>query len=360
MDASQIHYRDIGDYLSREEKLHLVRESGSVAGVSDWQRIVPDGNHDWLDQRDPDYQRLMPLASREQRGQGHAQTALSLYSLGIATGRDLWVYAFGREALLQRMHDMIAFYEERRQAVVDDVTSVQEATRNDYPGRIKWNRELNLRLSRNHEICFQSAVQRTGMYRPFVKQHLYFETALIQMTYRIPAMFPAPEASNQVIGVTGRGATTPFSCLISDFVPDLELVSKAQWFSRWRYEVHDPHSPDAWAQTDDGGPDTVPGYRCIDNITNWCLQQFRTQYPNLAITKDDIWHYVYGLLHAPDYREQYRADLSKDLPRIPFAPDFGAFRDAGAELAALHLGYETCAEYELPVESTAPGTACIG
>ena len=99
----------------------------------------------------------------------------------------------------------------------------------------------------------------------------------------------------------------------------------------------------------------VDGYLQVDNITDWCVQQFRTQYPNLVITKDDIWHYVYGLLHAPDYRERYRADLSKDLPRIPFAPDFGAFRDAGAELAALHLGYENCPEYKLPVDINGTG-----
>ena len=99
----------------------------------------------------------------------------------------------------------------------------------------------------------------------------------------------------------------------------------------------------------------MPGYRCIDNITDWCAQQFRARYPDLRITKDDIWHYVYGLLHAPDYRERYRVDLSKDLPRIPFAPDFGAFRDAGAALAALHLGYETCAEYELRVDINGTG-----
>ena len=354
-DDCQIHYKDIGDYLSREEKLRMVRESGSVAGVANWQRIAPDENHDWLDQRDPTYQQFMPLASREKRGQGQAQTTLSLFSLGIATGRDLWIYAFGRDALLQRMQAMIAFYEERRQAVAGGVTSMQEATRNDYPDRIKWNRELNLRLLRNHEVCFQTSVLRTGMYRPFVKQHLYFEAALIQMTYRIPVMFPTRETPNQVIGVTGRGATTPFSCLVTDFIPDLELVSKAQWFSRWRYEAYDPHSQDAWAQTDDAGLDAVPGYRRVDNITDWCLQQFRTQYPALQITKDDIWSYLYGLLHAPDYRERYRADLSKDLPRIPFAADFGAFRDAGAALAQLHLGYETCPEYALQVEVSRVG-----
>ena len=244
--------------------------------------------------------------------------------------------------LLQRMQAMIAFYEERRQAVVGSVTSMQKATRNDYPDRIKWSGELRNSLARDRIIQFQPGTVRIAMYRPFVKQALYFDATLIQRRYQMPAMFPTPAALNQVIGVTGRGATTPFSCLVTDFIPDLELVSKAQWFARWRYEAHDPHSPDAWAQTDNTGLDTVPGYRRVDNITDWCLQQFRTQYPALQITKDDIWSYLYGLLHAPDYRERYRADLSKDLPRIPFAPDFGAFRDAGAALAQLHLGYETC------------------
>ena len=135
------------------------------------------------------------------------------------------------------------------------------------------------------------------------------------------------------------------------FIPDLNLLAAgAQWFSRWRYEAHDPNRPDAWVQSGDEDLEHVPGYRRVDNITDWCLQQFRQQFPALQITKDDIWHYIYGFLHAPDYREKYRADLSKDLPRIPFAPDFGAFRDAGEQLAALHLGYETCSEYELQVE----------
>ena len=100
----------------------------------------------------------------------------------------------------------------------------------------------------------------------------------------------------------------------------MHLIAGGQWFSRWHYEAHDPTSPDAWAQTEDAGLDAVPGYRRINNITDWCLQQFRTQYPALHISKDDIWHYLYGVLHAPDYRKRYKADLSKDLPRIPFAP----------------------------------------
>ena len=346
----QIRYKDIGDYLSQEQKLQLIRDSGSIAGISDWQTIVPDEHNDWLDQRDPAYQTFLPLATRNRKGQADLPTAFSLFSLGVATGRDLWVYAFDCKALVQHMQDMIAFYEERRQAVADGVTSVEEATRNDCPHRIKWNRELTLRLSRNHEICFQTSTLRMGMYRPFVKQKLYFDTALIQMTYRVPAMFPTPEATNQVIGVTGRGETVEFSTLITDTIPNLHLVSSAQWFSRHRYEALDSAAPDAWTHTEERNTDDVPGYRRVDNITGWCLQQFRERYPALHITKDDIWRYIYGLLHAPDYRQKYRADLSKDLPRIPFAPDFQAFQTAGAELASLHLGYETGPAYDLQVE----------
>ena len=346
----QICYKDIGDYLTREEKLQNVRESGSIASISDWQRIVPDEHHDWLNQRDPHYQGFMPLTIKSRKGGESLPIVFPLSSLGIATGRDLWVYSCSETNLLRRMQEMITFYEERRHMVADGKASLEEVTRNVYPDRIKWNRELNLRLSRNYEICFQAILLRTGMYRPFVKQHLYFETAFIQMTYQIPSMFPTPDATNQVIGVTGRGATAPFSSLITDFTPDLELVSKAQWFSRWRYEAHDPDSPDAWVQSGDEDLGAVPGYRCYDNITDWCLKQFRQHYPALQIDRDDIWHYIYGLLHASDYREKYRADLSKDLPRIPFAPDFDAFRDAGEQLAALHLGYETCPEYTLQLE----------
>ena len=251
---------------------------------------------------------------------------------------------------------MIAFYESRREAVMSGAMSFSEASRNKRPlDRIRFDREFLNTLQRNIPLELDALKIRISMYRPFCKQYLYFEPFCINTVYQIPAMFPTLEAPNQVIGVTGRGATTPFSCLITDFIPDLELVSKAQWFSRWRYEAHDPDSADAWTQTDDSGLESVPGFRRVDNITDWCAQRFGAQYPDLGITKDDIWHYVYGLLHAPDYRERYRADLSKDLPRIPFAPDFGAFRDAGAALAALHLGYETCKEYYLRVDINGAG-----
>ena len=348
----RIRYHDIGDYLSREEKLQLIGEYGSMAGIPDWQDIQPDTHHDWLEQRDPAYQAFMPLGSKEAKSQKFLEPSVAarLYSRGVATGGDAWLYASDRTLLAHRVQDMIAFHEDRRRQVNAGHINVEAATRNDAPNRFKWHGDLRDRFRRNQKLEFQPDLLRIAMYRPFMKQMVYFDPTLIQRRYQLPTMFPTPSTPNQVIGVTGKGETTKFSTLITNVIPDLHLIAGGQWFSRWRYEAHDPTSPDAWAQTQDAGLDAVPGYRRIDNITDWCLQQFRVQYPALHITKDDIWYYIYGVLHALDYQKRYKADLSKDLPRIPFALNFGAFRDAGAELAVLHLGYETCPEHGLPVD----------
>ena len=348
----QIRYRDIGDYLSREEKLQLIREYGSIAGTPDWQEIRPDAHHDWLEQRDPAYQAFMPLGSKKAKSKKirEPSVAARLYSRGVVTGGDAWLYASERKLLVHRVQDMIAFYEDRWRRVEAGQISVEMATRNDAPNRFKWHGDLADRFARNQELEFQPDQLRTSMYRPFVKQLLYFDATLIQRRYQMPSIFPTPDAPNQVIGITGKGSSKQFSVLMSNVIPDIQVIFNGQWFSRWRYEAHDPRSLDSWAQTEGAGLDAVPGYRCIDNITDWCLKQFCMQYPTLHITKDDIWHYLYGLLHAPDYRTRYKPDLSKDLPRIPFASDFNAFRDSGAGLAALHLGYETCPEYKLQVD----------
>ena len=353
--ACQIHYKDIGDYLSREKKLQVVKDFGSIAGISDWQRILPDEHHDWLDQRDPAYQRFIPLGIKKQKLQADVSAIFSLLSLGLVTARDMWIYSFDGTRLNKRIEMMTDFYELRRQKVLKGEMDVEQAGRNDAPTQIKWTGSLRDKLRRTQLIRHDPKNSRIGMYRPFIKQNVYFDSRYIERVYRIPAMFPTREASNQLMGVAGTGVGGGFSSLIVDSIPDYQVLFNGQWFSRWRYTAHDPNSPDSWTQNGGTVLDSVPGYRRVDNITDWNLQQYCHRYPDLQITKDEIWYYLYGVLHAPDYREMYKADLSKDLPRIPFASDFGAFRDAGAELAALHLGYETGPEYDLQVEVKGSG-----
>ena len=201
----QIHYKDIGDYLSREEKLRIVEESGSIAGISDWQRIAPDEHHDWLEQRDPEYQRFMPLAIKSQKFQSDVQASFSLLSLGIVSNRDPWNYNFDCTQLHRNIETIVASFEERRQAVLAGEKTVEQAGRNDEPKQIKWTQGLRDRLRRNEVLKLRDGSFSKGMYRPFCKQHVYFDRQLIERVYRIPFMFPTPDAANKVIGVTGTG-----------------------------------------------------------------------------------------------------------------------------------------------------------
>ena len=353
---ARIHYRDIGDYLTREQKLAQVREFGSIDGIMDqdgWTIIKPDDHHDWFDQRDPDFGKLVPLAIEGKKGERNPSSVFAVYSMGVDTHRDAWVHSFDYDLLTRRIKKMIRFYEHQRRQVALGEATLSLVTRNDHPTQFKWDQGTRSYLKRNRPLTFKSELLRMSQYRPFTKQHLYFESGLTWSFFRLPDMLPTTETSNQLICVTGRGETVGFSALITDQLPNLHLISGGRGLARYTYRKVDPND---W--TDQTGPNAVviDGYARTDNITDWCQQQFQDRYPALHITKDDIWHYIYGVLHASDYRKRFASDLAKDLPRIPFASDFIAFRDAGARLADLHLGYETCKSWPVEFQQTGNGS----
>ena len=176
-----------------------------------------------------------------------------------------------------------------------------------------------------------------------MRQHQYANHTFVQAPGLSQDIFPTPDTENRAICVPGVGSTKPFSALVVDVMMDREVISKGQCFPRYRYERRDE---DQGELLGDAGALTR-----VNNITDTALKAFRVRYADNTITRDAIFDYVYGVLHAPGYRERFANDLSKGLPRIPFAPDFRAFAEAGRALAALHLGYETCPEY--PLEAVA-------
>ena len=185
-------------------------------------------------------------------------------------------------------------------------------------------------------------------YRPFVKQHCYVDYVLVNNKYRMDSIFPALDSENRAICVPGVGSTKPFSTLVVDMMPDIQLMFNGQCFPRYQYQ--EPMD----AQSDLPGLETR--LERVDNITDTALRAFRVRYNDNTISKDGIFDYVYGVLHAPGYRGRFANDLTKELPRVPFAPDFHAFAEAGRALAELHVGYETCAEYPLEVAFTGEGS----
>ena len=343
-NGCRIRYRDIGDYLDREEKLAILREAGSISGFSDWQEITPDEHYDWIRHRSDVFAQFYPMGSEDAKAGRVDDTIFGLYSLGLSTNRDPYLYNFSHDACTKNAERMTQDYLAALSEIETNPELVEADVVRRHSSHLKWTQELIDKMSRHVQIQFKEDYIRKVMYRPFVPTNCYADYTFITRKGRMDQIFPYSSSENRVICVTGKGSTKPFSSLITDTMSDLSFHDKAQCFPRYRY----PKQAEALDATD-ALPDIGEAPYRIDNISDKALNAFREYYPDDTITKDVIFDYVYGILHASSYREGFAPDLSKELPRIPFAPHFQAFAEAGAALAALHLSYEKCEQCRLPV-----------
>lgn len=359
-----IYFHDIGDYLTREQKLEKIAAFGSVAGITDWQPITPDQHHDWINQRDDSFGEHISIGDKKDKS---SVALFENYSNGVKTNRDAWAYNASKTQVGANMQAMIDFYnseverfnrafpvldKKAREAAVDGFINTD-------PTRISWTRALKQNLAKNYTFEYHEQCLTPSLYRPFTKQWLYFNRTFNEMVYQMPRIFPKAGVKNLVIQATGVGSKA-FSVLISDALPCLDNMEKGQCFPLYLYDekaqaADDSENDDLFADvvTDD---DAAPPKR-RDAITDAGLQHFLDAYPGANISKEDIFYYVYGLLHSPDYVERYADNLSKELPRIPRVKteaDFWTFSEAGRELADLHLNYETVEPYPLTIEAKGP------
>lgn len=348
----EIFFHDIGDYLSREEKLAKIQALGSIVGVGareGWQVITPDVHSDWLAQRDASFGQFIPLGSKSVSG---TPVLFSVYSSGVKTNRDWWAYSASKGSVLGAMERMIAFYNDAVDQKVDgDV--------ND-PGKIAWSWVLRGRHEKGQRGTFDKANALMALYRPFEKRWLYYDGFFNENRYQMPRLFPSMHEQNLVIGVSATESRSAFSVLITDHVPSLHAVDMvgSQYFPLYLYEdskQEEPAGGSAQSNLFDGAarPPRLSRKR-RDAITAEGLAHFQSAYPGEAITREDIFYYVYGLLHSRDYRERFADNLGKELPRIPHvktAADFWAFSQGGRKLADLHLNYERVEPYPLMIDS---------
>jgi len=338
-----IRYCDIGDYLSRDEKLVKISQLGSIgAAEMDWQTIAPNDKHDWINQRDGLFETFIPIGDKNNK---QAKTFFSFYSCGVKTNRDSWVYNFSSEKLKSKIASMIQFYNENVQEFQtakskDERTNSNEIIRLD-PTKISWTRGLRADFDRIKYHKYDKSLIRSSIYRPFTKMWYYFDRNFNDMIYQIPKLFPTPESQNLVICVSGVGVTKEFSAIITDVTPDLELIGKSQCFPLYYYERNVNAQPDLFKPQAQG--EYTRHTAITDFIFNLCQEKYSPQ-----ITREDIFYYVYGLLHSPCYKERFSADLKKNLPHIPLVDlgaDFQGFSEAGRQLADLHLHYESVEPY---------------
>ena len=341
-EQGKIYFYDIGDYRSREEKLDIISKFSGIYGLTEqdcWQTIVPDRNHDWLNQVNPDFNRFLALGEKKDK---IAAPMFKNFSLGVATGRDTWCYNTSKDMLEHNIHSMINFYNSERERFHKhpDQAKLEVGTFiNNDPTKISWTRALKKDLEKNKSLEFANGEVLISTYRPFTKQWMYYGRRLNEMVYQMPQIFPDGRAENRVICVTGKGSRNGLSALMSDTLPDLNMLEAgSQCFPLKLYEKLEAGDDDLFIGKDNNK------YQVQDGISDQALTHFETAYPGETISKEDLFYYLYGILHSKDYRIKYQNNLMKQLPRLPAVTDvedYRAFHEAGCILAELHLGYES-------------------
>jgi len=311
-----IQYKSLeSKYYSGQDKRDRVHELKSITGITDWQLITPDKHHDWVDQRDDSFYRYLVMGSDSVKRGSEGHAIFKSYSNGIKTNRDAWIYNTSRKNVEKNMMRHVKY-----------CASQDPKNPDTHTKQAAYTEDLIIRLLKaKTKPQFSKKNIRTALYRPFFKQYMYLDRMFLNSVYRIPSFFPNPDSKNQVICVPYK-FTGNFSLFITDVTPDLQIVKNGQCFPLYIYDSNDKRS---------------------DNITTKALSEYREHYNDNTITRKDIFHYIYGILHHPEYRAKFASNLTKELPRIPMAPDFGAFRDVGQKLAELHLNYEICPRYNL-------------
>lgn len=306
-DSHELHYYDIGDYLSQKEKLAIISGFADVSQL-DWQEVIPDENNDWLNQRDPNYQKYAKLA-------GESRAIFTNSAVGVSTNRDSWVIGFNDKATLSKVRTLITNYNSEVKRLSKNATS--DINRNE--SFVKWTRKLEQLLDKCKLIEFNDQNLIKIMYRPFTKKWIYYQNEVVESPGQWYKKFGK---DNLVIMTTGKGVTRDFSALVTDLMPNLHSMDTGQHFMRYDNEV-----------------DEASLFQNNDNMN----QEFSDK---LGLSLDDTFAYVYGVLNSKEYQEKYANDLKKDLARIPIVKNKEKYVEVGQKLMDLHLNYEEVPVYD--------------
>ncbi len=328
-----IHYYEVEDYLTREAKLNLLASFENLESVP-FKEITPNDKGDWINQRNDDFDKLIPL-KRDKKRQN--DSIFDINSLGVASGRDPWVYNFSPNILTQSVQTCIDTYnadlkhfnvrfretfKQRTKGVKsgDFYKQLNDKEITTDKTKIAWTCSLKNKLIKNKNLQESHEERiRLAMYRPFNKQWLYFDKNLNEKQCQFSKIFPDKSAQNVVIN-TGVGNGKDFSALVSDFISDYSLISPNQAYPLYYY--------------DDLG-------NRYNAISGYVLNLFRRHYKDNAITEEEIFYYIYAIFHHKGYLEKYKNSLAKEAPRIALSEDFKELSVLGKELAELHLNYES-------------------
>ena len=342
--TADIFYARMDEFWRKEDKYNYLNSKGHYQNV-EWNQITPDNRYTWLTEGlHTEFDNFIPMGIKtgKKKEVMGPNTIYQTFGIGLQTSRDAWVYNFNEDVLIQNVKQMSNLYNAqvmRWKGTPQNLRSVDDFIQYD-DTQIKWSSGLKQKLTQGQFVEFAESKLRTSLYRPFTKMLLFFDNVLNHRTSVFPNTFPTSDAEseNRVICVSGPGHDI-FRCHIANQIPESKFSNSSnggtQCFPFYTYNED--------------------GTNRQENITDWALTKFRTHYNDDTITKWDIFHYNYGLLHHSTYREKYEKNLKRDLPHIPFAEDFWGFAKAGAALAALHVNYESVPKYDKLRKVETPG-----
>lgn len=325
MTKASIYYAQVDDSWTKQEKLGHLEKLVHIGNVQ-WREITPDAKHTWLTEGlEDEFDTFLKIQEHDLA----PKSIFKLCSNGVKTNRDRWAYNFSRQDLIENIKGMIETYNEQlfkwNQSDKNKKELDNFLIEDDH--KISWSEGLKNHILRGTKIEYEESHVRESQYRPFIKSFLYFDSAINERRYQFPAIFSDDKTENQLLCIGGYGRKE-FAILASKFVSDLNFYGDPQ--QSFPFYIYDED-----------------GNNRKENITDWALEQFQTHYQDPKITKWDIFHYTYALLHHPQYRQRYATNLKRELPRIPFAPEFHPFAIAGKRLTEIHINYEQQPEYRL-------------
>ena len=340
-EKATIYYYDIGDYLNREEKLSIISKFQSISNM-EFKTIQSNEHGDWINQRNDTFSTYIPIKPNK-KGNLKAQSFFNTYAVGVATNRDSWVYNYSLKKLESNMTRMIGFYNQQVEAYQkvkqqNSQLKIEDFIDDDLK-KIKWTRALRKSASKGEYFSFKKNKIIDSIYRPFNKIRLYFDKSFIESPGLSSQLFPNAKIENRIITITGMGSSKDFSVYISDKITDIQAIMNGQSFPLYHYDELDKKQQNLFDHSNEGEKEYVRR----DALSDFILEIAKKQYGK-NVSKEDIFYYVYGFLHSPQYREEFANDLKKMLPRLPLidsAKDFWAFSKAGRKLADLHINYES-------------------
>lgn len=343
---AQIHYQQIDDYLNRVEKLNLLNETNSITNIK-FLDIEPNDKGDWINKRSDIFETLIPIEP-EKSFKVKSKSIFVVNAVGVGTNRDDWACNFSNQQLNNNMSRMIEFYNNQTEDYINESNIRNEKVNvSDYLSgdltKIKWTRSLKKSVENGNTYDFDSSHTVNSIYRPFVKQKLYYHRPFIESPGIFSSLFPTKDHKNLIITLPGNGGRKSFCSLMFESIPNLNNYDGGtKCFPLYYYEEKEQVQGSLFDAASESK------YIRRDGVSDFILERAKKQYGK-SVTKEDIFYYVYGILHSPDYRETFANDLKKMLPRIPLVDkpkDFKAFSDAGRKLAELHINYESVEAYE--------------